>query len=153
MEHNAIFWTVSFYLLNLFVAVKLEQSYAEELKKVQVDNSHVTQEVMDMKEQLWHLTKERSTLQEFNTDLNHKIKQLAEEKATIEKEKLEAIAQVETLASENTALMGEYHKIVSEAEKNFSEKVEMERSHNALEPKVTTLAFPCSAAFCVMSLG
>ena len=139
--------------INLFVAVKLEQSNAVELKNVEVGNSSESQGVESVRHQLQHVTEERATLQLLNTDLNHEIKQLAEEKATIEKVKLVAIAQVETLASENTALMEEYHKMVSEAEKNFSEKVEMERSHKALEPKVKTLTFPCSAAFCVMSLG
>ena len=109
-----------------------------ELKKVQVDNSCLTQEVKNLMNQLQHVSHERATLQQSNTDLNYKIQQLSEEKANIEEEKLKAMVLVDTLALENATLIANSQRIVKEAEKNSSEKVEMERVNSNLELKVKT---------------
>ena len=117
--------------------LKLEQK-AIALENIQVDNSSLSKDSKELTDRLQHVTKERVTLQWLNTNLNLKVKQTMEDKAAMEKKEIDAMAQLEKMAKENSALMEEYHKIVSEAEKNFSEKVELERSHKALEMKVKT---------------
>ena len=109
-----------------------------ELKKVQVDNSCLTQEVKNLMNQLQHVSHERATLQQSNTDLIYKIQQLSEEKANIEEEKLKAMVLVDTSALENATLISNSQRMVTEAEKNSSEKVEMERVNSNLELKVKT---------------
>ena len=115
--------------------LKLEQK-AIALENIQVDNSSLSKDSKELTDRLQHVTKERVTLQWLNTNLNLKVKQIMEDKAAMEKKEIDAMAQLEKMAKENSALMEEYEKIVSEAEKNFFEKVEMERSHKAMELKV-----------------